>query len=1172
MQRETGHSTNVADSGLIEDKLRVPVLPRTRSNTVDDPKCDENNVKDDSGEYSLSHPAPPSREIEQLARQNFASIPRSPLKSPSSSSMVASPPTACFSDASRDLLSGLRPSLTAYGNTSNQPVAHQPVAIELCTPPASVASLDLKKEFLIAMSPTCDVVPLAADDTRLRRSSDYAQDRPHDVITSLRSHTDIPRDINEPVNLSLLDDSNFPQAPGLMSLGHGGKSSNNTNPAGGSQHDASLPLDNMVRSQSQAPPTSIQISGVDVQSSIMSQVTEADMSCPPPSFGHDVDSHVNNDRKDDRVVSADSNPSLGDCVYPHRQHWPPHLPVCAVTADEFERFVTDHLSVTAEADMHEQKVNALAIVRNLLDSLAGLCQQLPLKISTRLFTLFSRQHFLDALVHLLADKSDSKAVTSTYLSSPTYTKLQSLPANAPVSRKDFHRNLPLPSLQHPNTTHAKSECDCRSALKQHSCEHELRSQLEPTSHMVSVASPTALLRAKQEYDARRSYTYPFLVARILAYGSQDLRLSVLSSPTAIPRTTALLCDKHVDPLVAGHVVTVLESFLEFSPLPVLQCFADVPHFVECLVSNLHLSPVASLLVSIIPPPSNPQGLSFTNAVTPHLACALRVLSTSRVLSLLAEAFIGSARNVMRGAHGDVGSELWYDDTKRVENAAEAIANLMSRLTPVLRIHQNAAIEVVGAFGAGVDLSASERLVTLASSDLSAALHEMSTEKSLSGEQLRNFRLDCAAVDIFENRTACQALESMFHCSFQVLQESNYQCAEPLHAVVDCNVKLLNTLHACRTQRLHCLAQETPPLRSSAFESQVLSLFHPLINVLVETAEVDRGFAACRIKIFDLFVAAQRACKPEPLYAMMEEVRFAEVSLKFLRLRKRNSLLHSIIASSVETALLSDEATETSRALWLRQARLVDRIVATWTAEGGMSVWTDSFASQQVPYLSSIIHMACCVQHLRVMDEKCLVDLVCQDTLNAFDAFCDGPLKAILQIETKRLGGAHPPRRRKDRALHPTSSSPFESSPSSLRRTSSLTSFPSSTVQRSARSLVRSPSAHRFGYVQPVRTENVKRTSRLSSLFSSETSVDFNDSTCKGKIDLLSRTDENGEQASSLAAAGEDSRFSRFASPDIRQNCNTGCGFRGDGDDMEMDDFECDDDGDDFGAIQKSSLL
>lgn len=681
---------------------------------------------------------------------------------------------------------------------------------------------------------------------------------------------------------------------------------------------------------------------------------------------------------------------------------PPPPTTAAAFAAQVDALLAASPSPSASADRPEDTV------RTLLRGLAALQEQLPLRVSARLFTLLARPALLSALVAFLP-------------------------------------------------------CDAHGGL--------------------AAASDLDVNTAPND-DARRSKPYPFLVSRILAYGSQALRSNIVADPTLLSRVVASLLPPR-DHVTASHITQVLESFLESAPLAVISAFAKTPSpyqhsvassspssssaadlaeppaspapdrqpFLPALLSHsLHVPAVADLLVALVPSPSA-QPLAGADAARAHAWAAARLLAESALMSALPTAFARASANVLqnRVSVQTPPPQTAYDDVRRLQGAADVLAGVVERMLPVWR---------------RLPLDAGE-------------------------EGFAEATEACRGLNVYETPSAAAALAILLDAGIQTLTSSNFTCTDGYHAAIKCCVAVLDALVAERERPdgSRPLSSRTGnvPLRCPALDEVIIPRLPSIIEILVDTAPPTlHGFEACRVKTFDLFVALQRASSPAVLYPALDRVRFGEVALKLVRVHSMNSILHNIVATSVQVALVSDVACLESRTHWLQRSKLVDKIMASWARDGGVLNWTDPAAVQRAPYLSAIVHMACCVRHLRAMDCAAVETLVSGECLLAFDAFCGGPLTTILADETQLLGGTHPPRRRSDR-LGGVGRSPFGGGSLEMRRSNT-----GSSLLRSAASRVNSPCAHRFGFVTPSQSHAQGPRSRLGNVFATRSSIDTDD--------------------------------------------------------------------------------
>lgn len=695
---------------------------------------------------------------------------------------------------------------------------------------------------------------------------------------------------------------------------------------------------------------------------------------------------------------------------------------------------------------------ARIVVCTLLDDLAVLKQKLPLRVSTRLFTLLSDDTLLETLVGLL-----------------------------PVT-----------------------ECPGVEARRRLMANPD--DATEGDRGAASALSRT--LRAKQNMDARWDPPYPFLVSRILSYGSQQLRTKLIESPSLLPTIINMLLPSHtldtsstsqlppstnsdgVNEAVMRHIVAVLESFFDDrrARLPLLEHFAARPSLVSTLVQTLHHGPTAELLLLLVPErgadDSSATGMMLGGGtgtlgggagglssdgfglpgdhMSPATVCVVRLLAAAALPSQLAAVFERASTQVLQSYRDGDASGDTRDHVMRLQNSAYVYGSVFAKLVPVFRMHRTPS---------GMSSEAA------AATD--AAQQQQQQQQQRQSDELMRA---CFELSVFENALAAQTLGSMLDAGVAVLKESSYACTAPLYEAINCCVRLLDAVVAERGRRVLNLSQTPRPVVCSALDGVVVARVRVLVEILIDTAKMDKGFELCRVRILDLFVAAHKACDGPTLYAALDKMRFAEVVLRLVQFHPKNSVLHGIVSSAVEVALVSDWATEASRVHWLVKSKLVDKLLTLWTRLGGLVTWLDPGAAQKAPSLSMVVHMACCVEQLRAMiGGGAFGGLVGGEIGARFNAFCMGDLAAVMRQETLLLGGVRPPRRRGERL----SSSSFSNSAgfgsfSSHAPTlggdgggafrggagAATAAHPNMAVGRSACSQVASPSAHRFGYVPP----------------------------------------------------------------------------------------------------------
>jgi hypothetical protein len=725
--------------------------------------------------------------------------------------------------------------------------------------------------------------------------------------------------------------------------------------------------------------------------------------------------------------------------------------------------------LNAVDDKDQNKIEATATetdtvrtVRDLLQSLTAIGQKLPLRTSTRLSTLLARPRLLRALVSFLGDTGPIAHVTS-----------------EPVP-------TPIPPVA-----------------------------LAAAAETLDTTFPPKIRETAADFSQ--------LAAHILTYGSQELRHNLLTSPELLSSIIDLLLRNPLDAAIAMHVVSVLESFLDYSPLPLLEHMAAKPAFVPALISSVHIPAIASLLSSIIPARIDDTALGpsgvLADTLSPQVACTTSMLATASLPALLANVFSRAASLVLQNRISipSPTPQAAYHDLQRLNNAADVFAVIMSRLLPVFRIplalpDWSTSDSLNCASATPLDVSGLSLPSLSETADVTPGSRPESVDRrgyadiasfphKVEGLNERQRQaVSCHSLNIFENHTAASALGAMLDVGISTLTASNLTCTETFYASINCAVRLLDAVAVERAQRVVVLTGHPRPVVTSALDAVIVSRIPSLIEILLDTARLSTSFALCRVRILDLVVGAQRVCSPSVIYSALDRVRYSEVAYKLMCLRPRCSLLHVTVSASVEEALLADSATRESCAHWLVRGRLIDKILSAWARDGGALNWTDPSISQTKPYLSAIIHMACCVLHLRAMDMDMVAGLVGPESLAAFTAFCTGPLTLILQSETSMLGGGRPPRRR--------SSSVFRAGTGGGQLTSSLSagSFGAGSLSSGAHgssslpaksrygrtkcASVPSPCAHRFGYVPaPSRITGRARAFRLGRVFHPRSSLD-----------------------------------------------------------------------------------
>lgn len=553
-------------------------------------------------------------------------------------------------------------------------------------------------------------------------------------------------------------------------------------------------------------------------------------------------------------------------------------------------------------------------------------------------------------------------------------------------------------------------------------------------------------------DVRKSFRYPYLVANILANGTMSFREIFIASKSHVAHLLSFL-DGHVvlsgascdavnqeeasaptlardNPIVIGNVVQILVSYLETNPESLLPEIRDRPTLMLSLVKLLYVGSVPKLLNSLIPDrcvddltSSDPGRVSYDAP----MMCALGILADSAIFHLLAEAFVDATQTIY-SALCDEGT-----NNKQELHTAE---QLSYNVTAVFEVLFNKTVRAV-------------RLQPNA-------------------EQYRNLR-------IFSGDVADYTFKRIVQAGIELFQQSGTEYKGQLHLALGLAVDVLKYVTLDQERRVASVGGQPLPLDVDGFEQNAELFLRQLMELLMDVARSPKHGQA-RLLILELFVEVQRVCS-NVVMAYFDRMQFGSVAFQMMVIHPRNSLLHHVVCQGVESALVSGTCGERFAQHWLQRCRLVEKIMREWRGKEGELYWSTPTGATNRPYLSALIHMACCVEHWVAMARDSGEDplqFVSTDVMMEFESFCNDVVHKVMEEENQMLGGPKP-RRRPGRGAGGS----FGRSFGSFGTTSGamLKRGGSGTFGGRAH-LVRSPSAHRFGYVPPA---NISR-SRLDDVF------------------------------------------------------------------------------------------
>lgn len=579
-------------------------------------------------------------------------------------------------------------------------------------------------------------------------------------------------------------------------------------------------------------------------------------------------------------------------------------------------------------------------------------------------------------------------------------------------------------------------------------------------------------------DVLRQYRYPYVVGNILSVSK--LADAFLASPPLLDNVLELL-DAPAEapashPVVVAHVVNVLVAYLEYNPEALLDRLAARPSFLPAVVRQLHFGAVTELMTSLISSRCVEAVLNMDLAAVcfeESLEQALRLLANTQCFHLLAMAYAEAAEKAVRAlSERPVHSaERSTPDTDEANGALESKCASCPSEDPLHSAEQHT-------------YNISEVFLTL-------------VERTVRVVRVDTRSLECTYLNVFANPTTSKTLGHILDAGVAAYEKTQGRVVNPLLTAITLVTRILKTVEWDRSKRVASVAGQPPPVCVSALSEEVAGRLTELTLIATGRFLGDRKVpvsARIRMHILELFATCQRVCPPQ-IFSVLDRLRYGEVAFKLLLIHDRNSMVHGTVIRAVESALLSDSASLESRRHWLVNSRLVDKILRTWRKERGSEKWKTPKDAQETPLLSAIVHMACCVQHWIAFchartspGERGVARALIGDTaIDAFNDFCNDCLQSIVSEEKRPLGGDRPQRSRPAAlrgVLRGSLSMSDATCGDSLRRSRSWSEDVATTWSSSENGvhLVRSLSAHRFGYVEP---STPRTRSRIADIFDSD---------------------------------------------------------------------------------------
>ncbi len=558
-------------------------------------------------------------------------------------------------------------------------------------------------------------------------------------------------------------------------------------------------------------------------------------------------------------------------------------------------------------------------------------------------------------------------------------------------------------------------------------------------------------RERTTFEAKNEFRYPYIVASILA--SPKLADACLSHPPFLDKLLSIFEERPAHPIVVTHVVAVLNTYLEYNPSPLLERFVCATRLMSDLTRHLHLAPVVELLGALFPSrlvetayTMDPASVSFDEA----LQKALLFLANSQCFHMLAQSFREASSKAVDAyaiseqvgiASEQIGDEVMeepveeenvrralYDAEQTAHNAVEAYRTLVQRTVRIVRIDTR--------------------------SDM------------------------CAYLNTFSG-VAAQTLGDMLDAGIKSYENSGGDVVQFLIVAVELASDVLKAAESDDAKRVASVVGQPPSLRTDAVTKEIMERLPDLTLVATKrTPDLNRA-ARMRMHVLELIGTCQRVCGDD-VFVILDKLRYGEVALKMITMHASNSMLHGTVTKAVEAAILTDKATNSSRHHWLVRSRLPEKLIKAWRKERGAELYgLPDGGGIRAPLLSAMAHIACVIHHWIAVShantqpgEKTAARALLGDSVaDSFTGFFADQLAGVVEAERAPLGGEKPSRPRLPRGIGLRPSSTFSNS---------------WTSSRCRVHLVRSPSAHRFGYCEP---KAAPPRNRFADLFDADIDAD-----------------------------------------------------------------------------------
>lgn len=649
-------------------------------------------------------------------------------------------------------------------------------------------------------------------------------------------------------------------------------------------------------------------------------------------------------------------------------------------------------------------------------------------------------------------------------------------------------------------------------------------------YLLFLLSDISVTSTQASKDVRKVYRYPQLVSAILANGNSDIRdaflsdsrlvhqlLSFLDSDVALhtsatqmlPHQPSKMSFARDNSVVVVNVVQIIVSYMDTNPDAMIRVFEYRSTWIPALVNLLHVGAIPKLLESIIPDSTVHQLSTYDHAhgsLSPTLLSPLNILANSSVFHLLADAFIRAAQTVLTYYTSTPGSSL--------SSLASTTSDLSTGTSMHPREKQSHAVPKTS-----TSPPRHEKEVHLAQQ---LACNIADTYDALVSKVVRAIRINgdlpaCQYLNVFGNPGTAETVAQILRAATQLFRGTAFEKSALLSSALTLTLRMLRVLQHDRERRIPSVLGQPPQLSTEALQICLKPVLSELMSLLIDLVsapppiEGPPAYPTIRLHILDLFVEVCRVASADMMH-FIHSLRFGEVAMKLIGMFPRNSLMHHVVCRAVEDGLISRYATKESAYHWLVRTSLPQKLIELWHSFDGDTRWWLPRESQESPFLSAVVHMSCCVHHWLAMEglseqdasrsedfwggvnpceKRAFPTLLAADVQDGFMRFWADSIQHIMTDETKMPFG--PKLKRKAvRGGISLGFSPGGASGGTGARTrwsGALPNFTSCTHGTSRTNnpspwdggaedgkiggtvwahLVRSDSAHRFGYVEKER--------------------------------------------------------------------------------------------------------